>query len=269
MKTRIISGFFIALVVIFVVLMGDNVLRYTLMTLSLIALHEFYKSINSKHLNINYISYGFTICYYIFIGLGFSSLLLPMSLLLVYVLLLFCALVLSYPNININTIATTVLGIIYIPIMFSYVYFIREMENGLYLVWFVFITAFATDTCAYFSGVFLGKHKLIPHLSPNKTIEGSVGGILGCTILCVVFSLLIADKITIDTKTIAIASSIIGIFCSIFAQFGDLTASSIKRLTGVKDFGNLIPGHGGILDRFDSILFTAPILFIILTLFLN
>ncbi len=264
MKTRIISGLFIAFFVILVVYLGDTVLQYSLMALSLIGLHEFYKAMNGKHLAINYISYGFTICYYILIGLGqdFSKFLMP--LLLVYTLILFSYLVLTYPKININNVAISLLGVMYIPIMFSYVYQIRMLEQGLYLVWFVFITAFATDTFAYFTGVFFGKHKLIPHLSPNKTIEGSVGGILGCVILCVAFSGFLSTQMQLESFNFILIAGMIGLFCSIFAQFGDLTASSVKRLTGVKDFGNLIPGHGGVIDRFDSILFTAPILFIVL-----
>ncbi len=263
MKTRIISGLFIAFFVILVVFLGDTVLQYSLMALSLIGLHEFYKALNGKHIAINYISYGFTIAYYFLIGQNLSTLLMP--LFMVYTLILCSYLVFNYPKVNINNVAISLLGVVYIPVMFSYVYQIRMLENGLYLVWFVFITAFATDTFAYFTGVFLGKHKLIPHLSPNKTIEGSVGGILGCVILCVAFGVFLLTNVQINATTnVLLVAGLVGLLCSIFAQFGDLTASSIKRLTGVKDFGNLIPGHGGVLDRFDSILFTAPILFIVL-----
>lgn len=266
MRTRIISALALVPIVISIVYLGGDILRFTLMILSLTALHEFYKAINGKHLNINYISYAFTIIYYLMLGRDIKNFSVPMILFMVYTLVLFCYLVLNYPKHNINTISITSIGVMYIPILFSYVYTIRMMHYGIYFVWLVFITAFATDTFAYFSGVFLGKTKLTPTLSPNKTIEGSVGGILGCIVCCILFCIFINSSLGFKITHIIIGSFLIGFCCSIFAQFGDLSASSIKRHTGVKDFGKIIPGHGGILDRFDSILFTAPMLYIILEL---
>ncbi len=266
MKTRIISASILAPLIILDVYIGGALLRYTLLILSLIGLNEYYKALNGEHRVINYFSYGFTILYYVLLDSQIYSFAIPISIFTIYILFLFTYLVFTYPKNDIKNIETSVMGVLYIPVMFSYVYLVREMELGIYYVWLIFITAFATDTFAYFSGVFLGKNKLIPHLSPNKTIEGSIGGILGCVICCIIYTYLIRSKIPVGTSYLIISAAIIGFGCSIFAQIGDLTASSIKRLTGVKDFGKLIPGHGGILDRFDSILFTAPILFLILHL---
>ncbi len=266
MKTRIISAAILAPLIVLDVYIGGILLKYTLLVLSLIGLHEFYKALNGEHKAINYFSYGFTIIYYLLLDSQIYSFAIPISIFTIYIIFLFTYLVFTYPNNNIKNIETSVMGILYIPIMFSYVYLIRQMEFGIYYVWLIFITAFATDTFAYFCGVFLGKNKLIPHLSPNKTIEGSIGGILGCVICCIIYTYFIQSKIPVSTPYLILSSAIIGFGCSIFAQIGDLTASSIKRYTGVKDFGKLIPGHGGIIDRFDSILFTAPILFMILHL---
>lgn len=244
---------------------GNAVLRFSLMGLSLIALNEFYKAMdNGQHKPINYLGYIFTVVYY----LTLTTIITPMTLFIIFCFSLFIYLVLNYPKVNINDISITIFGVIYIPILFSYVYKVRQMENGIFFIWLVLITAFATDTFAYFTGVFIGKHKLIPQLSPNKTIEGSIGGILGTIITCIIYTIIVKPYLYVDTTNIILYSAISGFVCSIFAQFGDLTASSIKRLTGVKDFGKLIPGHGGILDRFDSVLFTAPILYIFLTLFI-
>ncbi|MDR1778477.1 MAG: phosphatidate cytidylyltransferase [Clostridiales Family XIII bacterium] len=121
-------------------------------------------------------------------------------------------------------------------------------------VWLVLLTAFGTDIFAYFAGVTLGRHKLCPKISPKKTVEGSIGGILGSTLLCGLFGHFFLPELFVQCI-------LIGIFGSVFAQLGDLTASVIKRHLGMKDYGKLIPGHGGILDRFDSVLFTAPFVF--------
>lgn len=147
----------------------------------------------------------------------------------------------------------TILGIFYVVFFSSHIVLIDKSAKGA-MVWTVILCAFGTDIFAYFTGYLLGKHKLCPSISPKKTIEGAVGGILGSIVLCVIFWYLIfAESI--------IHFIIIGFFGSIIAQFGDLTASVFKRKMGIKDYGNLIPGHGGILDRFDSVLFTAPFVY--------
>ncbi len=133
------------------------------------------------------------------------------------------------------------------------VFFMYHMMlmNGSVYVWLVYIIAFGTDTFAYFAGKMLGRHKLYPEVSPNKTIEGAIGGIIGCTIISIIFF-----KYLRINKYIYII--IFSVSASIFSMVGDLTASKIKRESGIKDFGDLLPGHGGILDRFDSVLFVAP-----------
>jgi phosphatidate cytidylyltransferase len=126
-------------------------------------------------------------------------------------------------------------------------------EYGI-LVWHIFLTAFGTDIMAYFTGYAIGKHKLCPKISPKKTIEGSIGGILGSVLLCGLFGYFVIPGLLLHCI-------IIGVLGGVVSQFGDLTASIFKRKMGIKDYGNLIPGHGGILDRFDSVLFTAPMVY--------
>ena len=122
------------------------------------------------------------------------------------------------------------------------------------MVWLVLLTAFGTDIMAYFSGYLFGKHKLCPKISPKKTVEGAIGGALGSMVLCGIFAKLFLPALFMHCL-------IIGLLGGIVSQFGDLTASIFKRKMGIKDYGNLIPGHGGILDRFDSVLFTAPLVY--------
>lgn len=155
----------------------------------------------------------------------------------------------------------TATGVIYIVFLSSHAVLIDKTGAGI-LVWLVVFTAFGTDIFAYFSGYFFGKHKLCPKISPKKTVEGAIGGVLGSIALCTFFGY-VASEVWIPHF------ALIGLFGSIAAQAGDLTASVFKRKMGIKDYGNLIPGHGGVLDRFDSVLFTAPFVYyyIILVIF--
>ena len=137
----------------------------------------------------------------------------------------------------------------------------------LVLFLFVFICAWVSDTCAYFVGVKFGKHKLAPVLSPKKSIEGSVGGIVGTAIFSILYGLVLMYVTNMAASDLWICA-VIGAVGSVFSQIGDLVASGIKRHYEVKDYGNLIPGHGGIMDRFDSVIVTAPLIYFLITLFL-
>ena len=138
------------------------------------------------------------------------------------------------------------------------------MENGAYYVWLPFISAWLTDSFAYFGGYFFGKNKLCPDISPKKTVEGAVFGVVGAVVGYVVYSYMLKGIWNIDVSTLWFV--IISVFTSVISQMGDLFASLMKRENGIKDFGNLMPGHGGALDRFDSILLTSPFIFIFLKL---
>lgn len=139
-----------------------------------------------------------------------------------------------------------------------------EIEMGLPLMALIFIIAWGSDTAAYFCGTFLGKHKLIPKVSPKKTVEGSVGAVICTSLLCVLY-MFILDKVGYGFMTATagnyIRMAIVGLFASILSQFGDLAASAIKRDAQIKDYGWIFPGHGGFMDRFDSVLFIAPVVY--------
>ena len=143
--------------------------------------------------------------------------------------------------------------------MLSYVYQTRMLAEGAVLVWLIFISSWGCDTCAYCVGVLFGKHKMAPKLSPKKSIEGGVGGILGAALLGAIFAFVVNQwaGVTVNPLQYALICGVGGMI----SQIGDLAASGIKRNHGIKDYGKLIPGHGGILDRFDSVIITAPIIY--------
>lgn len=153
----------------------------------------------------------------------------------------------------------------FIKLTFIFIYI--SIPMGLFLnlgntndIWLIYIISWGTDTFAYLVGVLFGKHKLCPNISPKKTIEGAIGGILGSVILLNIFNIYIF-------KYNPIFINLVAIFSSIVAQIGDLFASKIKREANIKDFGNLISGHGGVLDRFDSIVFLTPVIYVIFYVF--
>lgn len=152
---------------------------------------------------------------------------------------------------------------VYVIGCFSSVVMIRftgDNEFGKYMFFIIFISAWVCDTFAYFTGRFLGKHKLIPDISPKKTIEGAIGGII-FTLLALIGYWAIIKFTPLNYDGIKIWHiCILGVLLPIVSQIGDLLASSIKRQYGIKDFGNVFPGHGGVLDRFDSAMLVAPIL---------
>lgn len=173
-----------------------------------------------------------------------------------YLGLLFFLYLYRHKTIRWEQIALLVMGILYIPFLLSHIIEIRSLDGGRFYIWLVFIGAFLTDTCAYFVGVGLGKHKLCPEISPKKTVEGAVGGVIGCGLSFLLFGLVVNTGFGQNFSLIRLFGC--GMFCSVISELGDLVASMLKRQCGIKDFGNLLPGHGGILDRCDSIILVAP-----------
>lgn len=133
------------------------------------------------------------------------------------------------------------------------------MEQGAYLVWLIFLCSWGCDTCAYCVGVRFGKHKMSPVLSPKKSVEGAFGGIAGTFLLTALYALAFREQMGITNVQIVVLAAISTVG-GVISMIGDLAASAIKRNYEIKDYGKLIPGHGGILDRFDSVIFTAPVI---------
>jgi phosphatidate cytidylyltransferase len=158
-------------------------------------------------------------------------------------------------TINISSVAKVIFGMIYIPFLMSHLILLRMLENGVFWVLFVLVLAFAGDTMALYVGKYFGKHKLISLVSPGKTVEGTIGLVLGSTIACLIFSYFLFPKVSlIHIAIVAFVGSIIG-------QLGDLCESALKRNYGLKDASSLLPGHGGLLDRMDCLIFIVPFVY--------
>lgn len=257
MKTRIISGI-IMLPLLLIVYFGGPVLTLGCFLIGVIGTREFYSGFNEMGVKPSHmITCTAAVALYaveLFVKTD-SQYYVPLIQLWFFgVVLASCLYLFNIDERQPQDAAATIMGTFYI-VFFSYHVTLTEQsgEYGL-LVWLIFLTAFGTDIMAYFTGYFLGKHKLCPKISPKKTIEGSIGGILGSVILSALFGYFFFERILVHCV-------IIGVLGGIVSQFGDLTASVFKRKMGIKDYGNLIPGHGGILDRFDSVLFTAPMVY--------
>lgn len=155
---------------------------------------------------------------------------------------------------------SSIFGVFYVSVMLSYVYQTRMLPGGAYIVWLIFLCSWGCDTCAYCVGVLIGKHKMAPVLSPKKSWEGAVGGVVGAALLTLIYCFVFQGSMGSTNRDIIMLCMICAIG-AIISMIGDLTASAIKRNYDIKDYGRLIPGHGGILDRFDSVIFTAPIIY--------
>lgn len=263
-KTRLISGITLLAIAITVILLGDNVLFGTVLVISLVGMTELYKIVKIERSVLGVIGYIIAVSYYVLIFYKLDDYLL--LLFIGFLLLLMIVYVIAYPLYRIEQVMTAFFGLFYVSIMLSYIYRVAALEDGAILIWLVFIGAWGSDTCAYSAGMLFGKHKLAPKLSPKKSVEGSVGGVVGAALLGYIYALILGNKLVgIDNPRVLFA--VIGAAASVISQIGDLAASAIKRNYDIKDYGRLIPGHGGILDRFDSIIFTAPIVYYLAVLF--
>ncbi len=179
---------------------------------------------------------------------------------IVYGFTLFITMVINFGKLHFEHICVVFMLSIVIPFFFSTITMMKPIENGNWYIAFIFVVAYCTDTLALFSGMFFGKHKLSPRLSPKKTVEGAVGGIAGGVVGAVIFGSIL-DKLM--DKDINFALLILTAVCaSVAGQLGDLSFSLIKRSFNIKDFGKILPGHGGFLDRLDSVLFIAPLIYV-------
>lgn len=262
-KTRLLSGILLVIIALVTVITGGALLFGVLLLISLIGMTELYKVFGIEKKAPGIMGYIFAVLYY---GLLYFTPQLPgeamiwfMMLFMAYLICQMAVLVFAYPKYNTQQVFAAFFGVFYVAVMLSYIYQTRLLESGVFTVWLVFICAWGCDTCAYCVGMLIGKHKMAPVLSPKKSVEGAVGGIAGAAFIGVLYALAINHWGAAGAS--AVEYAVIGAAGGAISQIGDLAASAIKRYHNIKDYGKLIPGHGGILDRFDSVIFTAPIIY--------
>ncbi len=256
-KTRLLSGIILVIVLIITVGYGGNLLFGILAVISLIGMNELYKVVKVEKSGLGIVGYLAAVSYYVLLLTDRLDVMTALSIL--FLILVMAVYVLSFPKYRTEQVMITYFGLFYVAVMLSYVYQTRMLPDGSVAVWLIFLSSWGCDTCAYCVGMLIGKHKMAPRLSPKKSVEGGVGGVLGAAILGALFSLAMNQWAQTDVNP-AFYALICGVG-GIISQIGDLAASAIKRNHEIKDYGKLIPGHGGILDRFDSVIFTAPVIY--------
>lgn len=264
-KTRLLSGILLVMIALVTIISGGDILFATILAISLIGMTEIYKILDVHKKLLGVVGYIAAIIYFVLIRFGLTGWITMFTI--AFLIALMIVYVFTYPEYRSEHIMLAFFGLFYVAVMLSYVYQIRMLEQGAFLVWLVFLCSWGCDTCAYCVGVTMGKHKMAPVLSPKKSIEGAVGGVVGAALLGVIYAVAInrfAPGANADVLQYAVICAIGGII----SQVGDLAASAIKRNHDIKDYGKLIPGHGGILDRFDSVIITAPIIFYMATIFM-
>ncbi|WP_022747995.1 phosphatidate cytidylyltransferase [Lachnobacterium bovis] len=258
-KTRLISGIILVLLSIILITTGGDLLLFSTMAISLVGMFELYRIFEIQNKLLGFVGYASAVAFYSNFKWHFVS--DVVLIFMVTMILTMFVYVFTYPKYKANQVSMSFFGIFYVAVMLSYVYQIRnQVNNGLYIAFLIFICSWGCDTCAYCAGKLFGKHKMSPKLSPKKSIEGAVGGVLGTVVLTVIYTSIFKNKMCSDTREIIILAAVSAI-AALVSMVGDLTASAIKRNYDVKDYGKLIPGHGGILDRFDSMIITAPIIY--------
>lgn len=264
MKERIIGGFFVALTTLIMLIPGGVVSAVVLGVISIRGMYEFCRVYELEKSLPAYISYAATAIFYMILFLNKIQFLFPFILFLLMVLL--AIYVFTFPKYTDKNMAVVFFGFIYVTVLLSYVFRVRSMESGIFFAFFILISSWGNDVFAYFVGSAIGKHQFSPKVSPKKSVEGFVGGILGAAVVGYLYALLISG-FAVDTRLSALYCAVIAALGAGLSVIGDLAASAIKRSNEIKDYGRLIPGHGGILDRFDSVIFTAPVIYYLIVLF--
>lgn len=263
MLTRIMTSVVGIPLVIAVVVVGGSLLKYVVMAVSLIALYEFYGVVNKQQHAMSYIGYMAVLLHYLAFDWIMANYFIFITLITIASLIV---LVIRYPKYSIIDVGLTIFPIVYAGLLFSYVILLRNAPNGHFWVWLIVISAWGSDTFAYFTGKTIGKYKLAPVLSPKKTIEGSIGGIVGAGILSYIYTIIYTQFGAYAVRQHMLWIIVATMLGAIISQFGDLAASAVKRYYNQKDYGYILPGHGGILDRCDSFLFVAPIIYMVVTM---
>lgn len=264
MKQRLISSFFAIILLVLVVFSNQYVFDVAVVLISAMGIFEVITALElSQYKIMTSISVLMPL---VFMLISYFAWEYAFAAVFLFIAAYLLVMLFDHKRYSFTTAAMFMMISLMVTFAFIHVSLTRHLANGILNVFVIFIGSWITDTCAYFTGLAIGKHKLAPSVSPKKTIEGSIGGIIGVTVILAAYAAVfgnIMDSITVNVP----AAVCIGLICGVISQFGDLCASVIKRENNIKDFGKIMPGHGGVMDRFDSFIFVAPVVYYFLNSF--
>ncbi len=273
--TRLASGIVLLIIAIGSMSYGGWVLAALLCGVSLIAFRELTKALKcngggkgSAHMpgGLEWAGMAGILCYYLLMYFRMGETFLLMCIVGTFLAVMFVY-VLAFPRYNADQAMAAVFSFLYAPVLLSFVYETRTAPQGIYTVWMILISSWGCDTCAYAVGKLIGRKKIFPALSPKKSLEGCIGGVLGAALIGWLYGYFFVER-AFPEKSVAWAIAVICGAGAVMSMVGDLAASAIKRNHDIKDYGKLIPGHGGIMDRFDSMIVTAPMTYFLTILLL-
>ncbi len=276
---RLVSGIVLIIIALATFGLGGPVLAATLLAISLIAFRELTKALNvSRPADgdqregapwnlLEYVGAAGVVAYYAAAFFSDAQVYLLMCIVGVFMALMLVYVV-TFPKFNATQVVAACFSFLYAPVMLSFVYLTRMCPQGKYMVWMILISSWGCDTCAYVVGMLIGKKKIFPQLSPKKSLEGCIGGVLGSATIGALYGHFIVEAAFPD-QTVKWIIAFICAVGAVMSQVGDLAASAIKRNHQIKDYGKLIPGHGGIMDRFDSMIVTAPMIYFLAILMIR
>lgn len=269
---RLASGIVLVLIALFTMSLGGLPLALTLLFISLVAYRELTKAFGcatcEKKLNLlEWLGSAGIVCYYGAVYFSEEKELLLMCVTGIFMVLMF-AYVVTFPKFQAGQVTSAFFAFMYAPFMLSFVYLTRMCPRGIYMVWLILISSWGCDTCAYAVGKLIGKKRIFPVLSPHKSLEGCIGGVLGAALIGGLYGYFFVEN-AFPNQKIAWITAFICAAGAVMSMVGDLAASAIKRNHKIKDYGHIIPGHGGIMDRFDSMIVTAPMIYFLSVLMIN
>ncbi|MCR5755209.1 MAG: phosphatidate cytidylyltransferase [Acetatifactor sp.] len=273
--TRLFSGILLLIIAITTLSFGNIILNITLLVISLIGYRELTKALlcadsDKKWNTLEILGFIGIVAYYLSV---YATVYTGREIWLIMCIVMFFmaqmgVYVITFPRFQAKQVVASVFAFLYAPVMLSFIYLTRETTVGIYVVWLILISSWGCDTCAYAVGKLIGKKKIFPVLSPNKSLEGCVGGVLGAALIGGLYGHFFVEEM-IAGQNMAWAIAFICAVGAVMSMLGDLAASAIKRNHDIKDYGKLIPGHGGIMDRFDSVIVTAPMVYFLTVLLLG
>lgn len=270
--TRLISGVVMVIIALVTMWLGGPWLAGILMLISLAGYRELTKAqkVNTAKEGFNgleVVGFGSIVLYYAVMYFWQDTTLLLMCIVLMFMAEMFLYVIL-FPRYRAEQVVTAIFSFLYAPVMLSFMYMTRMSQLGIYLVWLILISAWGCDTCAYCVGKLIGRKKVFPVLSPHKSLEGCIGGVAGAALIGGLYAYLVVEPVVSEQQVLWVIVFISAVG-ALMSMVGDLAASAIKRNHDIKDYGKILPGHGGIMDRFDSMIVTAPMIYFLSVLMIH